>query len=149
MTWLARRGHADAPMLTALCHSVSLAVFGTASCLAPSPTVSLICFIGMGFPTTWSYASALTGLNQITPNEMRGQVVAIYTLLVGLVSVGLGSFAVGFLADNVYGGRQAIAPSLASVFAFCGVAGAILLLVGRRPFRGAAARALLWKREGD
>jgi MFS family permease len=149
MTWLARRGHADAPMLTALCHSVSLAVFGTASCLAPSPTVSLICFIGMGFPTTWSYASALTGLNQITPNEMRGQLVAIYTLLVGLVSVGLGSFAVGFLADNVYGGRQAIAPSLASVFAFCGVAGAILLLVGRRPFRGAAARALLWKREGD
>ena len=98
----------------------------------------------MGLPTTWSYAGALTGINQITPNEMRGQIVAIYTLLVGLVSVGLGSFVVGFLSDRVYGGHLAIAPSLATVYALCGAIGAILLMLGRPHFRLAAARALAW-----
>jgi MFS family permease len=144
MSWLARKGHSDAPMLAALCHSLSLAIFGTASCLVASPAASLIFFVAMGFPTTWSYAAALTGINQITPNEMRGQIVAIYTLLVGLVAVGLGSFAVGFLSDRVYGGPYAVAPSLATVFAVCGTLGAILLMLGRRAFRVAAAQALDW-----
>ena len=144
MSWLARKGYADAPLLVALCHSLSLAVFGTAACLVASPTIALVCFVAMGLPTTWSYAGALTGINQITPNEMRGQIVAIYTLLVGLVSVGLGSFVVGFLSDRVYGGHLAIAPSLATVYALCGAIGAILLMLGRPHFRLAAARALAW-----
>lgn len=144
MSWLARKGHADAPLLAALCHSLSMAVFGTAASLVSSPTVALICFVAMGFPTTWSYAAALTGINQITPNEMRGQIVAIYTLLVGLLSVGLGSFAVGFLSDTVYSGAHAIAPSLATVYAVCGSIGAALLMLGRPHFRLAAARALAW-----
>ncbi len=144
MTWLARRGHADAPMLAARCHSIALAVFGVGASLVASPTLALICFVAMGLPTNWSYASALTGLNQITPNEMRGRMVAIYTLMVGLVSVGVGTFAVGFLNDRVYGGGQGIGASLATVYAVCGVLGAVVLSLGRRPFRMAAARALAW-----
>ena len=149
MSWIARKGHADAPMLAALCHSLGLAIFGTASCLIGSPTLSLIFFVAMGFPTTWSYAAALTGINQITPNEMRGQIVAIYTLLVGLVAVGLGTFAVGFLNDRVYVGSHAVAPSLATVFAACGTIGAILLMLGRPHFRLAAARALAWTEDSE
>jgi MFS family permease len=144
MSWLARRGHADAPLLAALCHALSLAIFGTAAVLVASPGVALACYVAMAFPTNWTYAAALTGINQITPNEMRGQVVALYTLAVGLIAVGVGTFAVGLLNDIVYGGGKGVAPSLATVYAVCGVLAAVVLVTGRRPFRAAVANARAW-----
>ncbi len=143
-TWLARGGRPDAPLLVTLCHSLLLAVFGTAACLVESPTVSLACYVAMGIGANWTYASALTGINQITPNEMRGQMVSLYTLTVGLVSVGAGVYAVGFLNDAVYGGGKGVAPALATVYAICGLTSAAVLIWGRAPFRAAAARAKAW-----
>jgi MFS family permease len=109
-----------------------------------SPTVSLACYVAMGVGANWTYASALTGINQITPNEMRGQMVSLYTLTVGLVSVGAGVYAVGFLNDAVYGGGKGVAPALATVYAICGLTSAAVLIWGRAPFRAAAARAKAW-----
>ncbi len=145
---LARRGHSDAPVIATLIHSISLLIFGPLAVLSPSPMIGLAPLIGINLFANWSSASALTGLSQIAPNELRGQVVALYTLLTGLVSLTLGGFAVGFLNDVVFTGNGGIAPSMATVFAVFALMGVLVLSTGRAAFRGAAARARAWTEPG-
>jgi MFS family permease len=144
ISWLAKRGRTDAPLLVAAVHSLSLAILGSATCLVSSPPLALVFYAAMAIPTNWSTAGVLTGLNQITPNEFRGQVVAIHTMIVGLVSLGAGSFIVGFLTDHIFGGGKGVGLSLATVFAVCGTLGFAVLSWGRPAFRLATKRALEW-----
>jgi hypothetical protein len=113
-------------------------------CLAPTPEVALAFYALMLFPTNWTTSSTMTGLAQITPNELRGQIVALYTLLTGIISLTVGSFSVGFLSDRVFVGAKGIAPSLATVLGFSGLAATATLIYGRAAFRIAAQRAEAW-----
>ncbi len=144
MGWWLRRGRTDAPVLASLTHSIVLLVFAPITALAPSPQFGLVPYIAYNMCSNWSSAAALTGLNQISPNELRGQVSALYTLLTGLISLTLGGFTVGFLNDQVFTGNNGIAPSMAIVFASCSLMAVIVLATGRPAFRAAVARAKAW-----
>ena len=144
MTWLAKRGRSDAPVIASLMHAVALLIFGPITALAPSPLLGLLPYVCFNLFSNWSTAAALTGLSQIAPNELRGQVTALYTLLTGLVSLTVGGFVVGFLNDRVFTSNGGIGPSMATVFAVFGLLGAIVLSTGRPAFRAAAARATAW-----
>jgi predicted MFS family arabinose efflux permease len=146
ITAFVKRGHTDAPLLAALMHSASLMIFGPLACLAPSPLWGLGPYIAFNVFANWSSASALMGLSQITPNEMRGQATALYTLLTGLVSLTVGSYSVGFLTDHVFTGPTGIAPGLAVVFGAVGLLGVIVLAWGRPAFRAAVAGAEAWQK---
>jgi MFS family permease len=139
MTWLGKRGRDDAPILMTMGHSLTILLLGVAACLAPTPQITLGLNAVAAITSTWSYAGAITGLNQITPNELRGQVTALYTLLTGLVSMTLGSFLVGFLSDTVFHGPTGVAASLASVFAGCSVLALLVLALGRKVYARAQA----------
>jgi hypothetical protein len=67
----------------------------------------------------------------VTPNQLRGQVVAVYTVLFGFAGVAIGSVAVGLLNDYVFTDVGGVAPSLALVCAVCGLTGIALLWYGR------------------
>jgi MFS family permease len=117
------------------------AVFGTAKCLAPSPELALVGHVLTSMFATWAVTSALTALNQVTPNQLRGQVVAVYTLLTGLVGIAVGSGAVGFLSDYVFNFPTGIAPSLALVCFLGGAIGIAILTWGRQGYLAAVKRA--------
>jgi MFS family permease len=139
MSWLVRRGRRDAPLVMVLGHASALLLCGTAACLSPWPGLTLALNAVTAMTSTWSYAAALSGLTQITPNELRGQIAAIYTLCTGLFSMTVGSFVVGLLSDVAFRGPTGIAPSLASVFAVCAIGSICVALVGRRAYRRAEA----------
>jgi MFS family permease len=141
---LARRGRSDAPLLVMLAHAAFFIVFGTAVCLAPTAPLAYAAFVVVTIPAAWTYAAALTALNQITPNELRGQMTGAYTLVTGLVSMGIGAYAVGLLSDEVFVGPQGVGSSLAAVTLACSALSALLLIAGRRAFRRAADRATGW-----
>ncbi len=141
---LAARGHSDAPLIAAMITSATMILFGPLASLAPSPLWALAPFCLLSVTTNWSSASALMGLAQITPNELRGQATALYTLLTGLISMTVGGYAVGFLTDNIFTEPTGIAPAMAAVFACMGVLGLVVLGAGRKAFRAAAARAEAW-----
>jgi MFS family permease len=143
MSWLAHSGRRDAPILMTIGHSLFTLCFGTMACLAPRPEITLALNALTAITSTWSYAAAMTGLNQITPNQVRGQISAIYTLFTGLVSMTMGSFLVGFLSDTVYHGRTGVAYSLATVFAGCSLAALLVLLLGRGAYSRAEAASHL------
>jgi len=119
-------------------------VFGTAKCLAPTPELALIGHAGTSLFATWALTAALTALNQLTPNQLRGQVVSVYTLLTGLVGIAVGAGVVGLLSDYVFNYETGIAPSLALVCFTGGVIGLVLVTLGRAAFRIAVQRAANW-----
>ena len=140
IAWMARRGREDAPVLLALLAPPAFLILGTAACLIPNPLVAFAIFAVMAFFTNWSSSAVLTGLNQITPNALRGQVVALYTLIAGIVSLGFGPTSVGLLTDYVVG-RDHVDWALAFVLAVCSILGAIILLASRKAFRRSAIAA--------
>lgn len=141
IVWLTKRGYRQAPMLAAAASALSLMIFGTISCLAPSGGVALAAYALNALFLNWNMSSVYSGLSQITPNNLRAQVMAIHTILSGLVALTAGNLAVGLLSDHVFTGPHGIAPSLALVFLVCGGAAVPVLLSGAKAFRAAAERA--------
>jgi MFS family permease len=144
LTWLAKRGRTDGPILVMMLQCAAWAVFGTAKCLVPTPELALIGHVCTSLFATWAITAALTALNQVTPNQLRGQVVAVYTLLTGLVGIAVGSGAVGLLSDYVFNYQTGIAPALALVCLTGGLAGIAMLAYGRNSYRVAVQRAANW-----
>ena len=144
LSWLAKRGREDGPILVMMLQCLAWAIFGTAKCLVPSPELALAGHICTSLFATWSITAALTALNQVTPNQLRGQVVAVYTLLTGLVGIAVGSGAVGLLSDYVFNYDTGIAPSLALVCFLGGSIGIAILAYGRVGYTGAVQRAARW-----
>jgi MFS family permease len=141
---MAKRGRTDGPILVMMTQCAVWAVFGTAKCFAPTPELALTGHVVTSLFATWALTSTLTALNQVTPNQLRGQVVAVYTFFMGLVGIGVGAVVVGFLSDTVFPGATGIAPSLAIVSALGGTAGIAVLWYGRRDYQGAVERARQW-----
>jgi hypothetical protein len=142
---LMKRGRRDAPVFTTLAQSCCQMVIGPLLCLAPSPYLALTFYSLMLLTTNWTTSSAMTGLSQITPNELRGQMVAFYTLLTGVISLTVGTYSVGFLSDHVYTGAHAIGPSLGTVLGLSGASAIVTLLSGRASFKRAAEQAESWQ----
>ncbi len=137
MAWLARRGRRDAPILISMGHSLATLLFGVAACLSPRAEITLGLNGLAAIASTWSYAAAMTGLNQITPNQLRGQIMALYTLGTGLVSMTAGTLLVGLLTDNVFRAPTGVAASLGSVYAGCSILALIVLAAGRKAYAAA------------
>ena len=113
--------------------------------LAPTPEMALAFYSIMLLCTNWTTSSTMTALSQITPNELRGQVVAFQTLLTGVVSLTASGFAVGFLSDRVFTEPTGIGSSLALVLFVCGASGVTILMIGRKAFQAAAVKAATWQ----
>jgi MFS family permease len=150
IAWLARRGHRDAPVLVAIACALSMVVFGTAACLAPSAGWAIVFYLLNALFVNWNTSATYTGLAQVTPNALRAQVMALQTIASALVAQSAGSFLVGFLSDRVFTAPAGIAWSLGTVFFACGVVAAMALAACRPAFRAAErAEAAVAPRESE
>jgi MFS family permease len=138
IAWVTRRGHRDAPMLTATVSSLSFLVFGGMTCMARSDSVAILGYALMTVFVNWTLSSVYSGIALITPNELRGQMTAVLNIASGVLALAAGNFIVGFLSDTVFTRPDGIATALAVVFIGCGSAAMALLLSGRPAFRRAA-----------
>lgn len=84
-------------------------------------------------------ACAMTALNLVTPNELRGSGVAVFGTIVGLVGGSAGPVLVA--AASELGGRSSIGFGLAVIIGVCCPLGALFLLLGLGPMREAMAEA--------
>jgi MFS family permease len=144
MSWIAARGRQDGPILVLLAPSAIFMVFGFLKSIAPTPFLALALHVPTALSGIWAITAALTALNQITPNEMRSQVVALYSLATGLVAYTLGAASVGLLTDHLFRGPTGIGWGLGTVYAVCGAVGVAALIAGRSPFIAASNRAKAW-----
>lgn len=92
--------------------------------------VSLFLF-GCAMP--WGAAAA--ALQEITPNQMRGQVSAIYLFCLSLIGTGLGPTLVAALTDHMFGRDDAIHLSMAVTMLIAAPLAALLLGLALHPYR--------------
>ena len=137
---LQARGLADATFLVCLGGGLILNLCGAAAMFASSPWVALALLTVSGFFLLAPGLAAMACVNEITPNELRGQVSALYTLAAGLITNTLGPFMVGVLTDSVFGDPARINHSLALLLTVSAFLGGSLILVGLRPYRLSVAR---------
>jgi MFS family permease len=143
-TWLKDRGIAEGVWLMGLAGAVACTLFGAAAPLMPSPwlllALSMLKALFVNFPP----AAALTAMAEITPNEHRGKVTAVYVIMTGLFAQGLGPLMVGVITDSVFGVPEAVGKSLSLLVASTGLVGIGLLIYGRSAYRRSLA-AVTWE----
>ncbi|SDE59564.1 spinster family MFS transporter [Kordiimonas lacus] len=77
---------------------------------------------------------AFAALQIITPNQMRGQVIALYVLATNIIGYGAGPLLIGAFTDHLFGDEMLLNYSLALVAAITTPLSIGLLLWGRKAF---------------
>lgn len=115
--------------------------------LMPSPWLSLLFLIpatlGGAMPTSVATAS----LMQISPNEIRAKVSALYYFVVSLVGLGLGPTSVALLTDYFFRDEARLRHSLAIVATVAGLAATAVLIWVRPHFQASVVAARAWNGE--
>lgn len=94
----------------------SIAVFGLAAAalgLAPVPWVAGVAITVAGTAFLWSMTTLNASVQLLAPRWIRGRVVSLYVLAVGLQPVG--AFLAGVLAEQIGAGRSVAAFGLATL----------------------------------
>jgi len=86
-------------------------------------------------------ACAMTALNLVTPNELRGTGVTVFTTLAALLGASLGAVLVPILSEQVYGSESAVGLGMATLFGVSCPLAALVLAGGFRAMRDAMAEA--------
>ncbi len=133
--WLDRRGRADAAVLVALGGVVVFTLSGIAAAFAATGLQAVLFYCVLSLATNCAAVSALTALNRITPNTLRGRVIAIFSLSTGLIAVSVGPLSVGLLSDHVFGAAHGVGKALAVVLATTGVLAFVVFAVTRPAYR--------------
>jgi MFS family permease len=142
---LTRRGWKDAPVVVALISACGISLL---SCLPPiMPTV----------PMVWAaiFASGLTfnayngvgpmAVNQITPNQYRAQISAVYLFVVNILGLAAGPWAVPFLNGLLFHDAAHIRFSLILVVFLSAALSATLLALERPLYRQKQLEAARWQ----
>ncbi len=98
--------------------------------LAPSAPLSFA-LLALGVAgLSIGQAAAPVAIQEIVPNNMRGQAIAVYLLLGGLLGIGFGPTSVALVTDYVFKDDQALPYALACVAAPAALLGLWLTLSG-------------------
>lgn len=138
--WLKARGFTDGAMRAVFIGGLGLTVATTAAPLMPTPELALACFVFAGLFANYPPAQALAAIAEMTPNQLRGTITAIYILVMGIGGAGLGPVAIGWVTDKVFSDPEKIHYSMALVTLVMGTTGTVLIGFGLRAFRGSLSR---------
>jgi MFS family permease len=137
--WLADRfeaqGRAAGKLLVGLIAALGLILPAIAFPLVASPSLSLLLLVPFVFFVSVVWGLAPAALQEVMPNEMRGQATAVYTGVLNLVGLGLGPASVAIIADYVFRDPQRLNLACAIVVPIAGLLAALLFGLGQAPYR--------------
>lgn len=134
---LRARGLRSANLLVGMISALAVAPFGVTAPLVSNAGLALGLYAAFIFAGSIPYGAAAAALQEITPNQMRAQVSALYLFGLNLAGIGLGPTVVAFLTDKVFHADAAVGHSLALTVAVAAPISALLLWLGARPYRRA------------
>jgi MFS family permease len=102
--------------------------------------IALIC--GFVLAGSMPYGAAAAALQDITPNQLRGQVSAIYLFGLNIAGIGFGPTVVAFLSQHLFHSDRAIGLALSLTTAIAAPCGIVLLSLGLAPYRRIAGIGL-------
>ncbi len=137
--WL-RKGKSDAAMRVGIVCS-ACAIFGNFYLLAGSGTLAAVLLAPAIFILAMPFGAAPAAIQEIVPNQMRGQTSAVYLFIVNLIGLGLGPTAVALVTDNVFANDLDLKWSMLIVGTVACVLSIAFLSAGLKPYREALQRA--------
>ncbi len=114
--WLMRRKYGEgAPLLTSILSTSLLIPVLIGAGLASSLPVALTLITAASYLVTFPLALFATGLQNASPNEMRGLMAGCYVMSTNLIGLALGPASVALASDYIFEDTQAVGASLALV----------------------------------
>jgi MFS family permease len=138
------RGYRDATMRVGFIVAVAWFPFGILYPLMSNSTISVLLLIPAAFLASAPFGVAPAAIQQIMPNEMRGQASAIYLFVINLIGLGIGPTAVAMTTDYVFHNDYMVNWSLMIVCTIAHIISGILLWLGLKPFRESLERLKAW-----
>jgi MFS family permease len=134
--WLMRRG-VKAPYSKLLLISQVLLIIPLLLMLAVDNPYWVLACLAVSFLFLGSTAGLPPAILQaITPNEMRGQITAVYLFAVNLIGLAIGPSAVAAMTDFYFKDDLAVGSSLVAVTVIASVIGVVILGLGMRSYIG-------------
>ena len=139
--WLARRGHLDSKIRVGWLAAIAWLPFGVSFPLVDDGVVAMTLVAPAAFLSAMPFGVAPAAIQEITPNNLRGQISSIYLFVINLVGLAIGPLLLALLTDYVFTearfGIGGIRWSMLSTTAFAHVGAALLLGLGLGEFRRA------------
>jgi MFS family permease len=109
------KGYKDAPVRTVLCGSLLAVPFAALAPLASSAVVSLVLFALATFFLFFQSGVAPVAIQNIVPNQMRGQLSALQLFVQNIVGFGIGATSVALLTDYLFNDDKMLRYSMSIV----------------------------------
>ena len=90
------------------------------------------------------FSLSLMALQSITPNQMRGQVTALFLLVFNVIGFGLGPSIITFFTDFVFHSNAKIGYSMAATVAMLAPLGVLTIWPSLKPYGRSIAEARAW-----
>jgi len=133
--WMSERGRRDATMLVGLIVSLVWIPTGILYPVVSDANLAAILIAPTVFLASAPFGVSAAAIQQMMPNNMRGQASAIYLFVINLVGLGIGPSAVAIFTDYVFRGDESVRYSLLVVATTAHLIAAVLLWVGLKPYR--------------
>ena len=132
---LLAKGHKDAPLRTARYSAMALIIPLILAPLMPDARWTVVLLIPGVFALGFHVGLGPSALQAVTPNKMRGQVIAIYLLLLNLLAQIGGQSAPAFLNNYVFHDEMMLGTSLSITVGVAAVAAILLLTAAAKRMR--------------
>ena len=132
--YLTARRPKDALMMACLLSYALALPLLVAMPLMPSPWLALLCgFLGF---TAWSMTAPgqNAAIQIVTPNEMRGQISALYLFSISVVGGGFGPTAIALITDRVFHNEAMLRYALSSFTLMVGPIVLLLIFSAMKPY---------------
>lgn len=134
---LLKRGDEVAPIRVSI---IAGAGFLVTALIAPhlqNPDAAMTAFFLLNVFAAAPFATGLAVLISVSPNEVRGQISAIYLFAISAIGLSVGPGVVGLMNDLVFTGRQGIVMSLTVVSTVALPLSLLLLILALRRYPAA------------
>jgi MFS family permease len=142
LTW---QGRKDAPIIVALISACGIALLGGLPPFMPSVPLIWAAIFVSGITFNAYNGVGPMAINQVTPNQYRAQISAVYLFVVNALGLGVGPTLVPFVNEHVFHDPVKIRYSLVIVVICSAVAAIALLLMVRPIYRQKQTEAAQWQ----
>ncbi len=130
-----KRGVADGPVRVALISAVGIFFFLTPATMISDVRITL-CLLAVGmFLESFPMGTSVAALQIIFPNQVRGQVAAVFLFVLNLGGQTMGPFFPGFLNDSVFHNENMIGVSISLTIGAASILMFLVFLASVRPYR--------------
>jgi MFS family permease len=140
----ARAGRDDANLRVVLMGKLLAIPFGIVFPFMPNAYLAVTISTISLFFISWTAAPLNAALQVITPNQMRGQITALFLFIFNVIGFALGPLMVALFTDYVFQAESHIGYSIVLTGLILGPLGTLVIWLGMKPYGRSVAEARAW-----